>query len=81
MCFLNPEYFGSFVPNKQYFVNFLDSTIGVNGANGTLALGTKTTNNITIGPTGGYNIKIQSALEFNKQDGTKIINYNRIIYV
>ena len=47
------------VDSSLNFINFLDSNTSVSGANGTLALGTNTTNKIVIGPT-GTNVPIQA---------------------
>ena len=56
------------VDTSLNFVNFLDSTIGVSGANGTLALGTFTTNKIIIGPT-GTSVPIQAQSIIQAQQG------------
>jgi hypothetical protein len=53
------------VDSSLNFINFLDSTTGVTGASGTLALGTNSTNTV-IGPTGGNPIQIQSQIEAQK---------------
>jgi hypothetical protein len=49
------------VDNSLNFINFLDSTNGVQNASGNLALGTQSTNTI-IGPTGGNPVQIQSQI-------------------
>ena len=47
------------VDTSLNFVNFLDSNTSISGANGTLAIGTFTSNKIAIGPTGGIAIEAQ----------------------
>ena len=50
------------VDSSLNFINFLDSTNGVTGASGNLAIGTNSTNTI-IGSTGGNPIHIQSQIQ------------------
>jgi hypothetical protein len=50
------------VDSSLNFINFLDSTNGVTGASGKLAIGTNSTN-IIIGSTGGNPIHVQSQIQ------------------
>jgi hypothetical protein len=54
------------VDTSLNFINFLDSTTGVTGASGILAMGTATTSGIILGPTGGIPIQTQSIIEAQK---------------
>jgi glucan-binding YG repeat protein/cytoskeletal protein CcmA (bactofilin family) len=55
------------VDTSLNFINYLDSKTGVTGANGTLAIGTNTTNSIVIGPTGNtVPIQTQSIIQAQK---------------
>ena len=56
------------VDNSLNFINYLDSTTGATGANGTLAIGTLTTNKILIGPT-GTSVPIQAQSIIQAQQG------------
>ena len=51
------------VDTSLNFINFLDSNSSVSGANGRLSIGTATTSEIILGPTGGIPIKTQSIIQ------------------